>query len=373
MVDKKKGKNVKKILTVVGARPQFVKGAMVSRAIDTYNRTRGDGDVLAEVIVHTGQHYDDNMSAVFFREMEIPEPDYHLNVGGLPHGAMTGRMLEKTEQIILAEKPDMVLVYGDTNSTLAGALAAAKLGVSLAHVEAGLRSFDRAMPEEINRVVVDHISDQLFCPTQTAVKNLADEGVSKSVYEVGDVMCDSLLRYGPLAKKESRILGKLNIRPLQYILATLHRPVNTDNAKRLRSILDAFQCLEEQIILAAHPRFRQAILDQGHVVPSNVRLIDPVGYLDMLALEQEAKAIVTDSGGVQKEAYLFGVPCITLREETEWTETVAHGWNVLVGADKEKTVAAVGTVSTPDDHPPLFGDGRAAEKIVSILMQEGIS
>jgi UDP-N-acetylglucosamine 2-epimerase len=276
-------------------------------------------------------------------------------------------MLVGIETVLLEERPDWVLVYGDTNSTLAGALAAAKLHIPVAHVEAGLRSFNRRMPEEINRVLTDHVADLLLCPTQTAVDNLAAEGLVTGVHNVGDVMYDAVLHNGALAAARSRVSETLGTRPGAYLLATLHRPRNTDDPGRLQAILEAFQVVGEPIVFPAHPRTQKAMRAQARRVPPNVRLAEPVGYLDMLQLEQQARAILTDSGGVQKEAYFFGVPCITLREETEWVETVQIGWNRLVGADRDEIVAAVRDIRVPIERPPLFGDGHAAEKIVSLL------
>jgi len=347
-----------KIISIVGARPQFIKAAPVSRLLR---------QKYSEILVHTGQHYDYGMSQVFFDELDIPEPDLNLGVGSGPHGAQTGAMLKRVERVLLDEWPDWVLVYGDTNSTLAGALAAAKINIPVAHVEAGLRSFNRSMPVEINRVLTDHIADLLFCPTQTAVDNLAVEGIVTGVHNVGDVMYDAVLRNSRLAAARSRILEQLGFQPGAYLLATLHRPRNTDDSGKMQTILEAFEIVEQPIIFPAHPRTRKAILKQAQRLPPNVRLIEPVGYLDMLRLEQDAKAILTDSGGVQKEAYFFGVPCITLRAETEWVETVQLGWNRLVGADRDDIVAAVRDLRVPTEHPPLFGDGHAAERIVALL------
>lgn len=346
------------IVTVVGARPQFIKAAPVSRQLRRDHR---------EVLVHTGQHYDYGMSQVFFDELDIPAPDLNLGIGSASHGRQTGEMLVSIETVLMDERPDWVLVYGDTNSTLAGALVASKLHVPVAHVEAGLRSFNRRMPEEINRVLTDHVADLLFCPTQTAVDNLASEGVLTGVHNVGDVMYDAVAYNAELAAARSNVLRELGIPPGAYLLATVHRPRNTDDPSRLAAILEAFGVLESLIVLPAHPRTRRAIAEQAQRVPSNVRLIEPVGYLDMLRLEQQARAILTDSGGIQKEAYMFAVPCITLREETEWVETVRSGWNHLVGADPERIVVAVKNVQVPVERPPLFGDGRAAERIVALL------
>jgi UDP-N-acetylglucosamine 2-epimerase len=325
-----------KILTVVGARPQFIKLAPLSKIL------RENG--INEIIVHTGQHYDENMNDLFFKELEIPEPDYNLGIGSGNHGEQTGKMLIEIEKIMLKENPDLVIVYGDTNSTLAGALAASKLHIKLAHVEAGLRSFNKRMPEEINRVLTDHVSDILFCPTQTAVENLKNEGITKGVYLVGDVMFDALLHFSKISDTKSNILERLNIKPKEYYLATIHRAENTDNYERLKNILIAFSKMNEIVVFPIHPRTRKMINYYGLgdlLENDNVKVIDPVGYLDMLKLEKNAKAILTDSGGVQKEAFWLKVPCITLRDETEWIETVNLGWNRLVGSDVEKILKAV--------------------------------
>ncbi len=353
-----------KVLSVFGARPQFIKAAPVGKALRAAGHT--------EVLVHTGQHYDDGMSAVFFRELDIPEPDYNLSVGSGPHGWQTGQMLARIEEVLLAERPDWVLVYGDTNSTLAGALAAVKLHVPVAHVEAGLRSFNREMPEEHNRVLTDHCSDLLFCPTQTAVDNLAREGITQGVHLVGDVMYDAVLQFGELARGRSTILEDLGLTPKDYLLATVHRPYNTDNPQRLQSILEALGELGEPVVFPVHPRTRQRIAEFGLRDPQsaicNLQFIEPVGYLDMLMLEQHARMILTDSGGMQKEAYFFAVPCVTLRPETEWVETVEAGWNVVVDADRERIVWAVDGRHWPQKPPrAAFGDGRAAEKMVRVL------
>ena len=346
-----------KVVSIVGARPQFIKAAPVSRELRRRHQ---------EVLLHTGQHYDYGMSQVFFDELNIPLPDVNLGVGSRSHGQQTGEMLIGIEATLLAERPAWVLVYGDTNSTLAGALAAAKLHIPVAHVEAGLRSFDRRMPEEVNRVLTDHLSDRLFCPTQTAADNLLAEGIVDGVHNVGDVMYDAVLQPGALAARRARILSQLEIQPGTYLLATIHRPRNTDEPDRLQAIMEAFRSIGDPIVFPAHPRTQKAIAQYAQV-PSNVRMIEPVGYLDMLQLEQQARAVLTDSGGVQKEAYLAGVPCITLREETEWVETVQAGWNQLVGADTAKIVAAVQNLRTPEARPPLFGDGHAAARIVALL------
>jgi len=347
-----------KLLTVVGARPQFIKAAAFSRVA----RQRH-----TEVLVHTGQHYDPQMSDVFFEELELPRPDHHLGVGSGPHGAQTAQMLERLEPVIQREAPDRVVIYGDTNSTLAGALAAAKLGVPVAHVEAGLRSFVRDMPEEINRVVADRLSAYLFAPTQTAVDNLAREGITDGVTLTGDIMYDALLRHAAIAAERSRIVRELSLEPGGYVLATVHRAANTDDPARLADIIDALTLLREPVVLPLHPRTRAALMGTDIEVEPPVRIIEPVGYLDMLALEQGARMVLTDSGGVQKEAYLLGVPCVTLRDETEWMETLAGGWNVLAGADPARILAAARRPLPSGDPPPVFGDGHAAEAMVRAL------
>ena len=349
-----------KVVTVVGARPQFVKAAPVSRAL------RRDH---IEVLVHTGQHYDRAMSDLFFEEMAIPRPDHELGVGSGSHGRQTGQMLIGIEEVLLAERPDWVLVYGDTNSTLAGALAAVKLGIPVAHVEAGLRSFNRAMPEEHNRILTDHCADLLFCPTQTAVDLLRGEGVTRGVHLVGDVMVDAALQFAEVARQRSTILAELGLTPKSYALATLHRPYNTDDPERLREVLAALESLRMPVVCPVHPRTRQRLAAMGNpqFAIRNSQFVDPVGYLDMLALEQSAALILTDSGGVQKEAYFFAVPCVTLRPETEWVETVATGWNRLVWGDAAVVVAAARRPWPVDPPPPVFGDGHAAERIVRLL------
>ena len=351
-----------RVLSIVGARPQFIKAAPVSRALRR---------VAQEVLVHTGQHYDRNLSAVFFDELHIPEPDYNLGVGSGSHGRQTGQMLIRIEEVLLKERPDWVLVYGDTNSTLAGALAAVKLHIPVAHVEAGLRSFNRMMPEEHNRVLTDHASDLLLCPTQTAVDNLAREGVVRGVHLTGDVMYDAVLYNIALAEQRSDILARLGLTPGGYALVTAHRPRNTDNPDRLRAIIAALEEIGESlpVVFPVHPRTRRALaaLPPAHLPPANLHLIEPVGYLDMLMLEKHARLIITDSGGVQKEAYMFRVPCLTLREDTEWPETVAAGWNLLLGADRAAIVRAAHEFRPTGDPPPLFGDGHAAEHIAALL------
>ena len=349
-----------KIVSIVGARPQFVKAATLSREL------RGKH---TEVLVHTGQHYDDNMSAVFFAELGIPAPAYNLGVGSGRHGAQTGAMLAGIEEVLSAERPDWVLVYGDTNSTLAGALAAAKLHLPVAHVEAGLRSFNRAMPEEVNRVLTDHLSDLLLCPSQTAVENLAGEGIRSGVHLVGDVMADALDHASARAGSRAQVLTRLGLREKGYLVATVHRAQNTDDGARLRDILTALEAAGETVVFPVHPRTRKSMERIGYRVRpgSKLRLLDPVGYGDMVALERGARAILTDSGGMQKEAYWLGVPCLTLRDETEWPETVQIGWNRLVGTDTGSIVSAVRSLTVPATRPPLYGDGRAAARCVALL------
>jgi UDP-GlcNAc3NAcA epimerase len=354
-----------KLLTVVGARPQFIKAAAVSRVIRHDHAGR-----IEEVIVHTGQHFDENMSRVFFDELDIPAPRYNLEISGGSHGAMTGRMLESIEQVMLQEKPDGVLIYGDTNSTLAGALAAAKLHIPVAHVEAGLRSFNMRMPEEINRIVADRLATLLFCPTATAVMNLEREGIVSGVHDVGDVMYDISLFYRSLARERSRAMGDLGLEDANYVLATCHRAENTDDPVRLHGIADALAAIAEQcpVVLPLHPRTRNMLATQGEMNRlGKGKLVEPLPFLDMIRLEQSAKAIITDSGGVQKEAYFFGVPCITTRDETEWVETVASGWNRLVGADRQRIVEAWNATTHPAERPGFYGDGTAANKIVKLL------
>ena len=358
-----------KILSVVGARPQFIKAAAVSRV---FRRTRG----LTEILVHTGQHYDKNMSDIFFKELDIPRADVHLGIGSASHGQQTGRMLEAIESAIQNARPDWVLVYGDTNSTLAGALAAAKLRVPIAHVEAGLRSFNRAMPEEINRVAADHVSDLLFAPTKIAVENLRREGMPiKRIAKVGDVMYDAALYYAQTAEKQSHILDDLKLHPGSYILATVHRAENTDDPARLKAIFAALQHAgrDMPVVLPLHPRTRAAITRLGLAGNSCIRIIAPVGYLDMVVLERNARTIVTDSGGVQKEAFFYKVPCITLRNETEWVELVDAGWNCLLPPDSPSLARRLSTAikgfRRPATAPRLYGSGHAAEAITIRLQR----
>jgi UDP-GlcNAc3NAcA epimerase len=347
-----------RILSVVGNRPQFIKSAPLSLAL----RERG----ADEVVLHTGQHYDPELSAVFFEELELAPPRYRLETGSGTHGEQTGRMLPEIETAVLEEKPEVVLVFGDTNSTLAGALAAGKLLVPVAHVEAGLRSFDRAMPEELNRTLVDRLSSLLFCPSDVAVRNLAAEGISEGVHLVGDVMYDANLRLAPIARERSDALEKNGVEPGRYLVLTLHREANAA-AKPLARIAEALAGLDEPVVFPAHPRTSAALEAAGISLGPDVRVIPPVGYLDFAALASQARVVLTDSGGVQKEAYWYGVPCVTLRTTTEWVETLETGWNRLVGTDPDAIVAAVRETAPAGDHPLLYGDGHASEKIADLL------
>jgi len=360
-----------KLVTIVGARPQFIKAATVSRAIREHNR-RGIAPV-EEIIVHTGQHFDENMSKVFFDELEIPRPDCNLDIASLSHGAMTGRMLEALEAVLLEQKPHWVLVYGDTNSTLAGALAAAKLHFPCAHIEAGLRSYNMRMPEEINRIVADRVSTLLFCPTTQAVENLRREGMTENVRLVGDVMYDAALHYKAVARKRYA-LARWNVEPKRYVLCTVHRAENTDDPARFGQICEALQTVarEVPIVFPVHPRTRK-LLD-GKAVDAGgrgLRLIDPVSYLEMVRLESDALAILTDSGGVQKEAFFNQVPCLTLRDETEWVETVELGWNTLCGANSDRIIEAWKGLSKMRqiDSASPYGDGEASVVTVKELLK----
>ncbi|MDI6866530.1 non-hydrolyzing UDP-N-acetylglucosamine 2-epimerase [Methanoculleus sp.] len=349
-----------KIASIVGARPQFIKCAPVSREI------RKD---YQEVLIHTGQHYDHGMSEIFFEELGIPKPDYNLGIGSGTHGHQTGAMLAAIEDVLEREGPDAVIVYGDTNSTLAGALAAAKLHIPVAHVEAGLRSFDRRMPEEVNRVLTDHCSEILFCPTKTAVSNLAAEGIRKGVFLVGDVMVDAMNYNRGVAEERSRILENVGVEPGDYLVVTVHRPSNTDRRDSMAAILGALGDVERPVVFPVHPRTRKFLDEYGLLakIPANVILTEPLGYLDMIRLMAHAEKILTDSGGIQKEAYLLGVPCITLRENTEWVETVESGWNVLVGAERDRVLDAVLHFSPTVRQKNLFGEGNASLLIRKFL------
>ncbi|MDP2982677.1 MAG: UDP-N-acetylglucosamine 2-epimerase (non-hydrolyzing) [Candidatus Latescibacter sp.] len=375
---------MKKILTILGARPQFIKAAAVSRAL-------AKSSLLHEEIIHTGQHFDRNMSEIFFREMGIPEPAANLGISGGSHSDMTARMLQAIEQELVAREPDCVLIYGDTNSTLAGALAGAKLMLPVAHVEAGLRSFNRAMPEELNRMVADRLSVLLFCPSSAAADNLHREGIgdekrndtpgapsfadSPEVLVTGDVMADMIRIFGGEAQNRHGVLDALDIGDCPFILATVHRPENTDNPDNLRSIARAFEILSGRktpVILPLHPRTLQAAARLGIEFPNGVHVIEPLSYLDMLGLTGKAQCVITDSGGLQKEAFLLGRPCVTMRAQTEWTETVDSGWNIVAGADSDRIIRAYEEMcrriteyrEIPRD---VYGDGHAAERIVEAL------
>jgi UDP-GlcNAc3NAcA epimerase len=347
-----------RILSVVGNRPQFVKSAPLSLAL------RGRG--IEEVVLHTGQHYDRELSAVFFDELELAPPKYRLEAGSGTHGEQTARMLPGIESAVLQERPDAVLVYGDTNSTLAGALAAAKLRFPVAHVEAGLRSFDRAMPEELNRMVVDRLSALLFCPAEPAVRNLAAEGITEGVHVVGDVMYDANLRLAPLARERSTALADAGVEAGLYVVLTLHREANVA-PEPLRRVAEALAGLDEPVVFPAHPRTRAALAEADVALDGRVRLLPPVGYLDFAALASQARVVVTDSGGVQKEAYWYRVPCVTLRTTTEWVETIETGWNRLAPTDPGEIAAAVREAAPGAEHPQLYGDGRASERIADLL------
>lgn len=386
-----------KFVDIVGARPQFIKLAPILRAVERHNQGHPD-HLIHEVLVHTGQHYDYEMSQVFFEDFGLKSPDYHLGVGSGTHGYQTAEVLKRIEEVLLKEKPDLVMVYGDTNSTLSGALAAAKLHIPVAHVEAGLRSFNRQMPEEINRVLADHVSSFLFCPTETAVANLRREGFNRIlnsgrftthpiadlspnscntnmplVINTGDVMYDAVLQYSELAERRSRILQELGLVSRGYALATVHRAENTDDPKRIRAIFRGLGTVAASglsVVVPLHPRTKKALSSLSPAIEdfgSSLHIIDPVSYLDMILLEKNARAILTDSGGVQKEAFFFKVPCVTLREETEWVETVETGWNVLVGCDSEQIAKAAEYARSGEKSAWPYGDGRTAEQVMELL------
>jgi UDP-N-acetylglucosamine 2-epimerase len=349
-----------RIMTVVGARPQFIKAAPLSRALAPGHQ---------QILVHTGQHYDALMSDIFFSELGLPEPDYHLAIGSGGHGVQTGAMLAKLEPLLQEARPDALLVYGDTNSTLAGALAAAKLHIPVAHVEAGLRSFNRRMPEEINRVMTDHISTWCFAPTQNAVSLLAAEGITSGVHLVGDIMLDSTMAALAVAEGTSTVLQMLQVHPHDYAVATIHRAENTDDPQRLSDILTALGQLPWPVILPLHPRTKAAIAALGLAIPSAVRIVSPLGYGDMLWLCRHATKVLTDSGGLQKEAYFLGVPCVTLRDETEWVETLENGWNQVVGTDPVAISQAASSPRPTGRQAPVYGQGDTAQRIVGVLEQ----
>ena len=348
-----------KIAQVVGARPQFIKLAPLSRLVREKHE---------EIIIHSGQHYDIQMNDVFFQDMLIPAPDYNLDVGSGTQAQQTAEILEALEPVLIEEKPDWVLVYGDTNTTLAGALAAAKLGLKTAHIEAGLRSFNRSMPEELNRIVADHLSDLLFCPTDAAMNNLAKEGLAERAHLVGDIMTDSLKLGLELAKDNSDILNELTLNPGTFLLLTLHRPYNVDDPKLLSIILSGLNSLKKLIVFPVHPRTRNILCQIEPEKFNNIRFIEPLSYLDFLTLMQASEMILTDSGGIQKEAYIIGKLCITLRPETEWIETVKTGWNILLPPQSKEFPEKILSVSKPLIHPPLFGSD-VSQKILSVLEQ----
>jgi UDP-GlcNAc3NAcA epimerase len=347
-----------KIVSIVGARPEFIQSAPVSRVIRRNHN---------EILVHTGQHYDYKMSQAFFDDLGIPEPDYNLEVGSGTHGKQTGEILVKIEDVLIREKPDVVIVRGDTNSTLGGTLAASKLNIPLAHIEAGERSFNREMPEEINRLVADRLSNIHLCASKTAVKNLAMEGIIDTVHWVGDVMLDASLQNRQIAKNQSQILTKLGLKLKTYTLVTIHRSATTDDPDRLEDVVKALNQVEETIVFPIHPRTKGALAGIHTKLGQHILAIEPVGYFDMMMLEENARMIATDSGGVQREAYFMGVPCITLREDTEWIETVEAGWNKLVGTQTQSILQSWFNFNPTHEQPAIFGDGNASERILEIL------
>jgi UDP-GlcNAc3NAcA epimerase len=376
---------MRKLLSIAGVRPQFVKASMVCSSVDRWNKTCAPDDRVQHLLLNTGQHYDFEMAGIFFRQLPLQHPDFHLEVGSGTHGAQTGSMLQKIEEVLLREPPDYVIVYGDTNSTLAGALAAVKLHIPVAHVESGLRSFNRRMPEEINRITADHVSDLLFCPTLSAVQQLRDEGISENVFFTGDVMLDAVRLFAPIATSHSRIRQDLRVASRQYVLVTIHRAENTDSAERLEQLVEMLCLLAKPTVFAVHPRLRMKLQQDPSLhhlrrmldSASHLQMIPPVPYLDMLALEANAAIVLTDSGGVQKEAYFLSTPCITLRDETEWTETLLDGWNTIAGTSPGSILAIVEDLwarneDSPAGEPRLsaFGDGKASDRILELLQEE---
>lgn len=347
-----------RIMSIVGARPEFIQAMPVSRAIKEEHQ---------EILVHTGQHYDYRMSQTFFDELNIPMPDYNLEVGSSTQARQTAEIMVRLEEVLINEKPDYVLVRGDTNSSLAAALVASKLNIPFAHIEAGERSFNRSMPEEINRIATDHLASLHFCVSHVAVQHLAVEGITNSVYWVGDVMLDALLSADPIAGTKSKILEHIGIEPRKYSLVTIHRAANTDNPERLVQIITALNKVKETIILPVHPRTQKALSHLNLEFEDHLKLIEPVGYFDMLILEKNARLIATDSGGVQREAYYYSVPCLTLRDETEWIETIETGWNILIGVDQDKILNNWYNFLPPENHPAIYGTGQAGTQIAKIL------
>jgi UDP-GlcNAc3NAcA epimerase len=352
-----------KIVSVVGTRPEFIRAAPLSRALRREHE---------EVLVHTGQHYDVSLSGTFFSELELPTPKYNLDAGSGTHTRQTTKVMLRLEEVLLREKPDLVIVRGDTNSTLAGGIVASKLQIPLAHVEAGERSFNRRMPEEINRLIVDQLAGLHLCASERAVEHLAAEGIRDSAFWVGDVLLDAMNQYRPRAHRRMDIFRKLDLQPGGYALVTVHRAGNTDDFKRLGRIAQALEKADERIVFPVHPRTAKVFADQGLRFGRHVDLIEPVGYLEMILLEEQARLIATDSGGVQREAYFLGVPCLTLRDETEWTATVEAGWNKIVGTDPDRILESWRAFDPPAERPAIFGDGMASERIVEILSDDGL-
>jgi UDP-GlcNAc3NAcA epimerase len=352
-----------KILSVVGARPEFIQAMPVSQALRANHK---------EILVHTGQHYDYKMSQAFFDELDIPIPDYNLGVGSASQSQQTAEIMVSLEEVLLKEKPDFVIMRGDTNSSLAAALVTSKLNIPFAHIEAGERSFNRGMSEEINRLVSDRLANLHFCVSQVAVNNLAVEGITDSVHWVGDVMLDALLYARPIARAKSNILEQLQIAPKHYALVTIHRANNTDEPERLRQIMTALDLVSETVILPVHPRTQKALTNINVHLEDHIRIIEPVGYFDMLTLEENARLIATDSGGVQREAYYMGVPCLTLRDETEWIAIIETGWNKLVGADQKLILDNWFNFVHPVDHPAIYGTGTAGQRIAEIINNLGV-
>ena len=352
-----------KIISIVGARPEFIQSMSISEALRQNHQ---------EILVHTGQHYDYQMSQTFFDELNISAPDYNLEVGSGSHARQTADIMTKLEEVLINEAPDLVIVRGDTNSTIAAALTASKLRIQIAHIEAGERSFERSMPEEINRIVTDRLANFHFCVSKKAVRNLAFEGITDTVHLVGDVMLDAMDKIRPIAREKSNALKRFDAQPGGYSLVTIHRAANTDSPERLHNIANALNDVQERIIFPVHPRTRNALINLDVKFSSNVMLTEPLGYFDMIVLEENARLIATDSGGVQREAYFLGRPCLTLRDETEWEETVETGWNKLVGANHDLILNSWFHFQAPQERPPIFGNGTAGQQIASILEQDAI-